>query len=128
LSKVLAASIDWLFFKGLIMNNLYEFTMKVLPSESVVMPDGLKGAYVACYAAALDYQAALKKGVQAIAQMGYKFDEIKSDVREIPQDSWTAYIASVWPEYADQMPSAEQLSTVVEDGQVFFGPFIGFSS
>ncbi|MBD8656675.1 hypothetical protein IFT68_13715 [Oxalobacteraceae sp. CFBP 13730] len=52
------------------MNNLYEFTMKVLPGESMEMPDGLKGAYVACYVAALDYQAALKKGVQAIMQNG----------------------------------------------------------
>jgi len=109
------------------MNNLYEFTMKVLPGESMEMPDGLKGAYVACYVAALDYQAALKKGVQAIMQMGYKFDDIKNGVREVPLDSWAAYIESVWPEYADQMPSTEQLPAVVEDGQVFFGPFIGFS-
>lgn len=110
------------------MNNLYEFTMKVLPSESTEMPDGLKGAYVACYASALDYQTALKKGVQAIAQMGYRFDNLKNGVREIPLNSWTAYVDSVWPEYADQMPSAEQLLAVVKDGQVFFGPFVGFSS
>jgi hypothetical protein len=110
------------------MNNLYEFTMKVLRTESTEMPDGLKGAYVACYAAALDYQAALKKGVEAIAQMGYKFDDLKNGVREVPLNSWTDYVESVWPEYADQMPSAEQISAIVDDGQVFFGPFIGFSS
>lgn len=109
------------------MNNLYEFTMKVSPGSGTEMPDGIIGAYVACYAAASDYQAALRKGVSAITQMGYKFDDIKNDVREVPLDSWGAYLDKVWPEYIDQMPSVAQLPEVVKSGQIFFGPFIGFS-
>lgn len=110
------------------MNTLYEFTIKVLPGESTKLPNGLKGAYVACYAAAPDYQSALKKGVLAIAQMGYKFEDIRNGVREIPVESWNSYLEKVWPEYTDQMPSIEELPEVVNSGQVFFGPFIGFSS
>lgn len=110
------------------MNNLYEFTMKVLRGDCSEMPEGLSGAYVACYAAAPDYQAAVKKGVQAVTQMGYKFDNLLNGVREIPITSWGDYFAKVWPDYVDQMPSAAQLPSVVGEGQVFFGPFVGFTS
>lgn len=108
------------------MNGLYEFTMKILPGDAG-MPDGLTGAYVVCYAGAPDYQAALKNGVVAITQMGYRFDDIQNGVREVSLDSWGAYVEEVWPEYLDQMPSAVELPEVVEEGQVFFGPFVGFS-
>lgn len=114
--------------KGLNMNNLYEFTIKVLRGENAEMPDGVKGAYVVCCAAASDYQAALKKGVLAVTQMGYKFDDIKNGVRDVPLGAWGDYLAKVWPEYADQLPSVSQLPELVKGGQVFFGPFAGFSS
>ena len=110
------------------MNSLYEFTIKILRGESTEMPGELKGAYVVCYAAAPDYQSALRKGVLAVTQMGYKFDDIANEVREVSLATWGNYVASVWPEYADHMPSSAQLPDVVNDGQVFFGPFVGFSN
>lgn len=108
-------------------NILFEFTMKVLANESTKLSDGLKGAYVTCYASALDYQSAVKNGIQAITQEGFSFEDIQGDVREIPTEYWSDYVKSVWPEYSDQMPSSEQLLTIVEYSQVFFAPFIGFS-
>jgi hypothetical protein len=109
------------------MNHLYEFTMRISPGNGTEMPDGIIGAYVACYAAASDCQAALRKGALTITQMGYKFYFIKNDVREVPIESWGTYLDKVWPEYIDQMPSVAQLPEVVKDGQIFFGPFVGFS-
>jgi len=32
----------------------------------------------------------------------------------------------VWPEFASDLPSQEQLPSLVEKGAVFFGPFGGF--
>lgn len=110
------------------MNKLYEFTMKILRGDSTEMPDGLTGAYVTCYAAAPDYQASVRKGVLAITQMGYKFDDLRDGVREIPLASWAEYLGKVWPEYANQMPTVAQLPDLVTEGQIFFGPFAGFTS
>lgn len=109
------------------MNTLYEFTMKILRGDSTEMPEELTGAYVTCYAGAPDYQAAVRKGVLAITQMGYKFDDLRNEVREIPLASCAEYLIKVWPDYLDQMPTAAQLTDVVKAGQVFFGPFAGFT-
>lgn len=102
--------------------------MRILAGDMKEMPDGLVGAYVTCYAAASDYQTAVKKGVAAITQMGYRFENLRNGVREIPPASWDDYLNKVWPEYVDQMPSALEVLDVVNTGRVFFGPFVGFAS
>lgn len=88
----------------------------------------MQGAYVPCYVGASDYQAALKKGVAAIAGMHYVFDDIRGDVREIPVTAWADYVAKAWSEFAGQLPTQEQLPSLVEQGVVFFGPFAAFQS
>jgi hypothetical protein len=60
--------------------------------------------------------------------MGYKFDDLRAGVREIALAAWAEYLTKVWPDYADQMPTATQLPEVVKEGQAFFGPFAGFAS
>lgn len=109
-------------------NQLYEFTMKVLRGDGCELPESMRGAFVPCYASAPDYQAALKKGVVAIAELNYVFDDIKGEVREIPVAAWSGYVAKVWPEFLDRFPTQEQLPSMVEQGVVFFGPFAAFQN
>jgi hypothetical protein len=105
---------------------LYEFTLKVLRGQGCDLPDDMQGAYVPCYAGAPDYQSALRKGVTALNGMRYVFDDVFGEVREIPLHSWADYVAKVWPEFTDRLPSQEELPGLVEKGEIFFGPFAGF--
>ena len=109
-------------------NQLYEFTMKVLRGAGCDLPKGMTGAYVPTYAAAPDYQAALRKGVAAITGMGYVFSDLQGEVREIPVASWSDYVPKVWPEFVGELPSSENLPRLIEEGAIFFGPFAGFNS
>lgn len=107
-------------------NQLYEFTMKVSRGEGCDMPEGMRGAHVPCYAAAADYQAAVRKGVTAITGMHYVFEDLQGDVREIPASSWSEYVSKVWPEAAAHLPVQGDLPGLIDQGVVFFGPFAGF--
>jgi hypothetical protein len=107
-------------------NHLYEFTMKVKRGDGCDMPEGMEGALVPTYVGASDYQAAVKKGVAAIRGMHYVFEGIQGRVRELPVQRWEEYLAQVWPEFTSHFPSKEQLPPLVENGEVFFGPFGGF--
>ena len=100
--------------------------MKVKRGGGCDMPDGVDQALVPTYVAASDHQAAVKKGVAAIRDMHYVFDDLQGQVRELPVNQWEEYIARVWPEFASYFPSKEQLLSIVEEGAVFFGPFGGF--
>ena len=90
------------------------------------MPDDMKGAYVNCYVAAPDPESAMRKGVMAITQDNYIFEDIVNGVREIPIENWNEYIGKTWPEFVNHLPSLEQVRKCVEDEMVFFGPFMGF--
>jgi hypothetical protein len=58
--------------------------------------------------------------------MCFAFDELASAASEIRIETWDRYIAQVWPEFADQLPSKDELPSLVEEGAVFFGPFAAF--
>lgn len=107
-------------------NRLFEFTMRVLRDEGSDLPEDAQGAYVPCYASAPDYQSALKKGVAAIRAMHCRFDDIRGNVRDIPSDTWSAYVKQVWPEFAEHLPSQADLPALIAEGSVFFGPFATF--
>lgn len=107
-------------------HRLYEFTMKVFRGDGCDLPDDLEGAYVVSYVGAPDFEAALRKGVTVITGMHYVFNDIQGKVREIPVSSWEEYVAKVWPDFADHLPTQGELPSLVENGAVFFGPFSGF--
>lgn len=108
------------------VNQLYEFTMKVARGEGSDMPEGMQGALVPTYVGAPDYQTAVRRGVDAIRGKHYVFEEFQGQVREIPIERWEDYIDKAWPEFANYFPSKEQMSFLVHDGAVFFGPFVVF--
>lgn len=107
-------------------NQLYEFTMRVLRAEGCDLPQDMEGAYVPSYVGAPDYQAALRKAVTAITGLHYKFDALQGKVRELPVASWDDYVAKVWPDFANHLPTGAKLPSLVASGSVFFGPFAGF--
>jgi len=107
-------------------NQLYEFTVKAMRGAECELPEGALGAYIPCYVFALDYQTALKKGATTLKDMGYLFDSVQGKVREIPPASWSSYVAKVWPDFADQLPSTDELPLLMKKGAIFFGPFITF--
>jgi hypothetical protein len=91
------------------------------------MPNGMSGAIAVTFAAAEDFQAAVRKGVAALQQDGFTFEDIESErVRQIPVGAWQKYVEHVWPELSDRLPSPEQVNGIVERGEVFFGPFLGY--
>ena len=104
------------------MNQLYELPLRVMGTGEV---NG-RGADVACYASAADYQSALKAGVAALAALGWRFENVTGPVRDIPAGSWDSYVASVWPEHAAHLPDQGQINARIAAGDVFFGPFLTF--
>lgn len=109
-------------------NKLYEFTIKVSRGDGCDMPENMEGAYVNCYASAPSYEQAMKKGVMAITKDNYVFEDVVKGVREIPVEEWSDYIEKTWPEFVDHLPSQEEVKTCVDEGMVFFSPFMGFNS
>jgi len=109
-------------------NNLYLAGIKVLRGTNQDMPPELKGAIATCFATGPDYQSAVRSGVTALRQMGFQFEDIAGDVKEMPVDQWDAYVAAVWPDAAASLPRQSDLPQILETGGVFFGPFAGFES
>lgn len=107
------------------MNNLYEFAIKVIGDTSD--EGGFGTAYVVCYSSAPSLELAASKGKLAAEAMGFRVARINDEGRVLPLTGWDSYVESVWPESADLMPNAEQLLLAVQQGEVFFGPFISCS-
>ncbi len=102
--------------------------MRVLENDTIIMPDDLKNTYVVCYSAASNHKAAVEKGVESIQAKGYAFDEVREGVKKVSIESWELYLDRIWPEYIDQMPTQVELVEIINNGQVFFSPFLLFSS
>jgi hypothetical protein len=109
-------------------NKLYEFTMKVAPTADEALPGGASGALVPTYAAAPDHETALRLGVGAAAAQGLGFRDLEGQVREIPPAQWSSYVSQVWPDHAERLPTQQDLTTVLAQGGVFFGPILTFDA
>ncbi len=107
-------------------NSLYQFTLRVFPTDAIGSGGAAMGALVPCYAGAVDYWSALKKGVIEITGRGYRFDTIEGSVHQLDPACWGVYVAKVWPEFAHDLPTQEEVAGLVTRGKVFFGPFAGF--
>lgn len=106
-------------------NGLYQFTLRVLP-ENAGGVGASGGALVPCYAGAADHRSALSKGVAEVAERGYRFDRIEGAVHQLDPARWGQYVAKVWPEFARDLPTQEEIGGLVSRGGVFFGPFARF--
>lgn len=109
-------------------NSLYQFTLRVLAKDTDTPGRTSGGALVPCYASAGDHRSALRKGVTEIAKKGYRFDTVEGSVHQLDPDRWGDYVAKVWPEFARDLPSQEEVIGLVSRGGVFFGPFVGFGT
>lgn len=97
-----------------------------LRSGAKRLPEPMAGAIVTAFsfaegpaeAARMSFQAALDKGTLA---------KVLPDGFSIPVHQFRAYVEQQWPEFADQMPSQSEIADRLADGEVVFGPLIGFT-
>ena len=108
-------------------NRLFEFTMKLSRLDGNHPSADIEGAYVTCYAAAPDPLSAFRKGVASTRAMGYLFEDILGTVRELPLETWTAYLQRSWPDVPGHFPDQHSLSSMIPEQAVFFGPFSKFT-
>ncbi|HEX5262161.1 MAG TPA: hypothetical protein VFW13_01460, partial [Phenylobacterium sp.] len=93
------------------MNNLYLAGIKVLRGTNQE-PAELIGTVATCFAAGPDYQTAVRAGVAALRERGFQFADLVGEVKQVPTDRWGEYVATVWPEAADALPSEDDLPQI----------------
>ena len=101
-------------------NKLYQFTLRALRQSTP------GGALVPCYACAADHRNALTQAVAKLSSLDLRFDTVDGPVTEIDPAGWSSYVAKVWPDFAAGLPDANELSRILAQGGVFFGPIAGF--
>jgi len=109
-------------------NKLYEIAIKVKPNKNCDMPSDMVGAYVNCYSGAENVETALTKMVEKLQNKNYLFVDILDDIRELDAYKWNLFVERAWKEFADHFPSQKELLDIIESGEVFLGPFIGYST
>lgn len=110
-------------------NALYEVQVRVLNRDGCGLPSDFAGAVIACYVAATDPLNAVNRAKIAVERLNYGYDDLASDqVRELDISGWEKYIQAAWPEAVDELPTQEELPSLVERGVVFLGPAVGFLS
>jgi hypothetical protein len=106
--------------------NFYEVPVKVRRLEGSQMPSHMIGAVVACYVPANDHLAAAKVAVQRLLVEKLQFEDMAGQIKQLDPQQWDAYVNSVWPEFATQLPTQAELRQKLAAGQVFFGPFCAY--
>lgn len=110
-------------------NYLYEIPISVKRGQSCPMPSNLVGAYVCCYVGAQDHFDATRKAVLKLVGEGYIFkDIVNRKVNEIDPSKWEEYIDNTWSEFKDHFPTQDEIASKVEEGEIFYGPFIGYET
>jgi hypothetical protein len=117
----------WFFQKA--PNCLFECHVKVRHGKNVAMPSHVLGAFVTCFAAAPDYQSALKNAVSVLASQGYIFEDVMDGkVSQLDPSTWDDYVARTWPECPRHFPLQSDMKRFIKSGGVFFGPFVCWES
>ena len=110
------------------MNTLWEMPLKIKGTEQSPMPDGMDEAIAIVFAGAPSYESALTNGVNTVRQMGYQFvDLFGGQVFQVPLDQWDEYVAGKYDYFLENLPASGELSSLVESGEVFLGPFLGYN-
>ncbi len=109
-------------------NSFYEIPINVEAGEQCGMPNDMKGAYVNCYAGAKNVNEALHKCVDALRDKGYIFRDVLDQAMELDPEKWTNFVDEAWPEVNNSFPTQREVKNNVINGDVFFGPFVGYSS
>jgi hypothetical protein len=107
------------------MNNfkLYAFTLRVGRGRNTDLPPG-EIFLAPTYSAAANAQAAIDRAIKVAAGLGLVYQDISGEVSEPPIHDWDAYVAAAWPEFIEGFPRQREMTALVEDGAVFFGPFM----
>jgi hypothetical protein len=110
-------------------NQFFEIPVKIGRGSSRAMPEHLKGAYVCCYAAAPDFETAVRKSVMKLKEEGFIFEDIPDQkVRQLDPKKWREYVDEGWSEFSTHFPSQDEVLAGVVEGRIFYGPFCGYDT
>ena len=105
------------------MSKIFIIPFHVKPLAQSIMPAGLSGAYVSCYAPAEEYIEATRKALRRLSEDGLHPEEILQPIQEMDSASWADHITTTWPEQAENLPTQAEFDEVVLRDGVVYGPF-----
>jgi len=109
------------------VNSLYEVPLQIAAGPDGSAPEGMDEAVAMISAPAPDHELAIRKAVEAVQQMGHQFIDLPGgEVYQIPVDQWTTYVDERYDFFRENLPAEAALPAIVESGEVFFGPFLGY--
>jgi hypothetical protein len=110
-------------------NHFFEIPVKIGRGSSRAMPDHLVGAVVCCYAAAPDYETALRRTVLKLKEEGFVFEDlVGGKVHQLDPKKWRQHVEASWKEWSHHMPTEEEVLAGVQAGRIFYGPFCSYES
>lgn len=108
------------------MSKIFIIPFHVKRLAQSIMPEGLSGAYVSCYAPAAEYIEATKKSLLRLSEDGLHPEEILQPIQEMDSDAWAAHIAATWAEQAESLPTQAEFNEVVLRDGIVYGPFSSY--
>lgn len=112
-----------LFGKKENTRKVYIIPFQVKPLENSIMPSGLGGAYVSCYASGDTYVEATEMALRKLAEDGLHPEEILQPIHEMVASDWSVHIAEQWKEYVENLPPQSEFEESMASGKVVYGPF-----
>ena len=100
--------------------------IRVQPLPVAKMPENIIGAIALCFASAPNHLIAVSNAAASLKERQYEIIDMAGDVQQLDYERWDEYVASVWPEFLQQMPSQTEVLDYVSKGVVFYGPFCGW--
>ena len=105
------------------MSKVFIIPVHVTALENSIMPPGLAGAYVNCYAQGETYIEAAEAALEQLGSDGLHPEEILQPIHEMDSAVWSDHIANQWPEYVKNLPSQTEFEEALSSGKVVYGPF-----
>ncbi len=108
------------------MTKVFLIQFHVTAMESSIMPDGLSGAYVICYARGDDHIEATKASLQQLLRDGLDPQGVHGPVREMDVEKWSEHIEKSWPEYTTSLPTQAEFKKHIQENSIVYGPFCAY--
>lgn len=112
-----------LFGKKPGQGKVFIIPFQVTALENSIIPKGVGGAYVSCYAAGESYVEATESALKKLASDGLHPEEILQPIHEMPISEWLNHVNEQWREYANNLPSQNEFEYEINSGNVVYGPF-----
>lgn len=101
-----------------------------LVGRRIALPTALEpyiGAYIVCYAGAVNHEQAIAVTAAHLPKIGFAFEGVEGEVRQLNPTQWDRYVGLVWPEYTKLLASQQEVEQLVVEGGFFIGPILTFN-